>query len=156
MTHLPRPYTTQQNGRAERILRTINDSLRTMLLHAAAPPTLWPDALATVTYLLNRRPCPVRSNITRHELLLSLPPAYEHLRVFESVCYPNTDATASHKLAPRSSPCIFTGYPAGYEGYRCYKLDTRRVITSRHVPFDENVFPSMGRSRLQPTAGDGL
>jgi transposase InsO family protein len=31
------PYTSQQNGRAERILRTLNNSLRTMLLHTGAP-----------------------------------------------------------------------------------------------------------------------
>jgi len=30
-------YTSQQNGRAERILRTLNDCVRTMLLHATMP-----------------------------------------------------------------------------------------------------------------------
>jgi transposase InsO family protein len=29
------PHTSQQNGRAERLLRTLNDSVCTMLLHAA-------------------------------------------------------------------------------------------------------------------------
>jgi histone deacetylase 1/2 len=51
------PYTSQQNGRAERILRTLNDGVRTLLLQASLPPTFWPDALAASTYLLNRRPC---------------------------------------------------------------------------------------------------
>jgi histone deacetylase 1/2 len=32
------PYTSAQNGKAERILRTLNDSVRAMLLHASAPP----------------------------------------------------------------------------------------------------------------------
>jgi histone deacetylase 1/2 len=31
------PYTSQQNGKAERILRTLNDCMRTMLLHSATP-----------------------------------------------------------------------------------------------------------------------
>jgi hypothetical protein len=31
------PYTLQQNGRAERTLCTLNDSLHTMLLHASGP-----------------------------------------------------------------------------------------------------------------------
>jgi len=39
------PYTSQQNGRAERILRTLNDCVRTLLLHAAMPLRFWPDAL---------------------------------------------------------------------------------------------------------------
>ena len=33
------PYTLPQNGRAELILWTLNDYVRTMLLHASMPPT---------------------------------------------------------------------------------------------------------------------
>jgi histone deacetylase 1/2 len=58
------PYTSQQNGRAERILRTLNDSLRAVLFHASVPLSFWPDALAMATYLLNRRPCRRRNNHT--------------------------------------------------------------------------------------------
>jgi transposase InsO family protein len=32
------PYTSQQNGRAERILRTLNDCVRTLLFHSHVPP----------------------------------------------------------------------------------------------------------------------
>ena len=46
-----------------------------------------------------------------------------------------------HKLAPRSTACVLLGYPTDHRGYRCFDLDTRRVITSRHVTFDENSFP---------------
>ncbi|XP_071685281.1 uncharacterized protein [Lolium perenne] len=45
------PYTSQQNGRAERVLRTLNDSVRTLLFHAHMPPQFWPDALSTATLL---------------------------------------------------------------------------------------------------------
>jgi transposase InsO family protein len=51
------PYTSQQNGKAEQILSTVNDSLRTMLLHSGAPASFWAEALATATYVINRRPC---------------------------------------------------------------------------------------------------
>ncbi|WVZ78235.1 hypothetical protein U9M48_025981 [Paspalum notatum var. saurae] len=50
------PYTSPQNGKAERIIRTLNNSTRTLLLHASMPPKYWAEALATATYLLNRRP----------------------------------------------------------------------------------------------------
>jgi hypothetical protein len=73
------PYTLQQNGRAERTLCTLNDSLHTMLLHASAPLSFWPDALATTTYLLNHRPSRVHQHITPHELLLGHAPDYSHL-----------------------------------------------------------------------------
>jgi hypothetical protein len=114
--------------------------MHTMLLHSTAPTSFWPDALATTTYHLNRHPCHVRQHATSHELLLGHPPDYDHLRVFRSLCFPSTATTSPHKLAPHSTSCIFIGYLAETMGYRCYNLDTRRVITSRHVYFDESVF----------------
>ncbi|XP_071681837.1 uncharacterized protein [Lolium perenne] len=50
------PYTSSQNGRAERMLRTLNDCVPTLLFHASMPPRFWPDALATTTLLVNIRP----------------------------------------------------------------------------------------------------
>jgi hypothetical protein len=47
------PYTSQQNGKAERVLRTINDCLRTLLIHSRAPLAFWIEALNTATFLLN-------------------------------------------------------------------------------------------------------
>lgn len=135
------PYTSPQNGCAERVLRTLIDSMRALLYHASVPTTYWPDALATATYLLNRKPCRSRRNSIPYELLFGCEPDYAHLRTFGCLCYPNTAATAPHKLAPRFVACIFLGYPAESKGYRCYDPETRHVITSRHVLFDEVVFP---------------
>ena len=101
----------------------------------------WAEALATATYLLNRRPCSAVQNNIPYQLLYSQPPEYSHLCVFGCLCYPNLSATARHKLAPRSAACVFLGYPSSHKGYRCLDLSTRRVIISRHVVFDESVFP---------------
>jgi hypothetical protein len=135
------PYTSAQNGKAERTLCTLNDSVRTMLLHASAPPSFWVEALNTATYLVNRHPCRPTGAVTPQELLFGTPADYGHLRVFGSLCYPNQAATAPHKLCPRSVPCVFLGYLADHKGYRCYDMATRRVIVSRHVVFDESQFP---------------
>ena len=56
MLRLSCPYTSQQNGKAERAIRTINDTMRTIMFHAHAPSQFWAEALATATYLLNRHP----------------------------------------------------------------------------------------------------
>jgi transposase InsO family protein len=87
------PYTSEQNGKAERILRTINDCIRTLLLHGASPLSYWAEALNTVTYLINRRPCRATGPVTPHHLLLGVPPRYDELRTFGCLCYPNTSAT---------------------------------------------------------------
>jgi histone deacetylase 1/2 len=66
------PYTSPQNGKAEQILRTLNNISRTMLIHAHLLAPYWAEALAMVTYLLNRRPCSAVRNVhmlyftTRH------------------------------------------------------------------------------------------
>lgn len=51
------PYSSPQNGRAERALRTLNDIARSLLVHAHMPYENWAEALQTATFLLNRRPC---------------------------------------------------------------------------------------------------
>lgn len=135
------PYTSQQNGKAERTLRTLNDGLRALLFHASMPPRFWAEALSTSTYLLNRRPCHSTAPRSPHEMLLGVPPDYSLLCVFGCLCFPNLTSTSRHKLDRRSTACIFLGYPPDHRGYRCFDPASRRVFTSRHVIFHEDVFP---------------
>jgi hypothetical protein len=58
---MPCLYTSSQNGKVERMIRTTNDTIRTLLLQAHLPAHFWVEALHTSTYLLNRLPstaCP--------------------------------------------------------------------------------------------------
>jgi hypothetical protein len=123
------------------VLRTLNNSIRTLLLHASIPPSYWAEALATTCYLLNRRPCSSINNDVPFTRLHGKPPQYDHLRVFGCLCYPNLQVTSAHKLAARSTACVFLGYPSSHKGYRCLDLSSRRIIISRHVVFDESIFP---------------
>jgi hypothetical protein len=81
-------------------------------------------------------------------------PSYDHLRVFGCVCYPNTFATAPHKLSSRSTRCLFLGYSPDHKGYRFLDLVTHSIIISCHVVFDEDLFPLAGSS--PPTYLDSL
>jgi hypothetical protein len=62
---------------------------------------------------------------------------------FGCLSYPNTEATAPRKLASRSARCVFLGYPMDQCSYKCYNPETKRVIITRHVYFDESYFPFM-------------
>jgi hypothetical protein len=76
-----------------------------------------------------------------HLTLFGSTPSYEHLHVFGCTCYPNTTATAPHKLSPRSTRCVFLGYSVDHKGFHCLNLSSNRLIVSRHVFFDEDSFP---------------
>jgi histone deacetylase 1/2 len=109
------PHTSQQNGKAERAIRTTNDVIRTLIFQAYLPPSFWAEALYTATYLINICPTSAINFSTPYTKLFGLPPSYNDLRVFGCLCYPNISSTAPHKLAPRSTKCIFLGYPPRIE-----------------------------------------
>ncbi|GJT08977.1 ribonuclease H-like domain-containing protein [Tanacetum coccineum] len=133
------PRTSQQNGKSKRMLRTFNNLIRTLLFQARMPPSYWVEALNMVAHLLNILPSTAINNKIPFIKLYNQTPTFEHLRVFGCLCYPHVDV--SHKLEPRSTPCIFLGYPANHRGYRCLDLASNKIIISRHVRFDEDIFP---------------
>ncbi|WVZ85197.1 hypothetical protein U9M48_032147 [Paspalum notatum var. saurae] len=145
------PYTSAQNGKAERMIRSTNDVMRTLLFQASLPARFWAESLHTATYLINRLPSTASPAPTLHHALFGTPSRYDHLRVFGCVYYPNTSATAPHKLVPRSTRCVFLGYSPDHKGYRCFDLTSRRVLISRHVVFDESVFLSPPPPPQPPT-----
>jgi hypothetical protein len=135
------PYMSPQNGKAERIIRSVNNVIRTLLIQASLPGRYWIEVLHTATYMLNCLPTTVIQAVCPHLALFGSAPSYEHLHVFGYTSYPNTTTTAPHKLSPRSTRCVFLGYSVDHEGYRCLDLSTNRLIVSRHVVFNEDNFP---------------
>jgi hypothetical protein len=122
--------------------------LRSLLFQASIPARYWVEGLHTATYLLNRLPTKPISTTSPYFTLHGVAPSYEHLRVFGCACYPNLSAEAAHKLASRSTRCIFLGYSADHKGYRCLDLTTNNIVISRHIIFDEADFPFSTSPRL--------
>jgi hypothetical protein len=96
----------QQNGKAERIIHTINNDIRTLLIHDSLSRRYWLEGIHTIMYLQNRLPTKMISAACLHVALFGSAPSYEDLRVFGCACYPNIATTAPHKLTPRSTQCI--------------------------------------------------
>uniref|UniRef100_A0A8R7RGG2 Reverse transcriptase Ty1/copia-type domain-containing protein n=1 Tax=Triticum urartu TaxID=4572 RepID=A0A8R7RGG2_TRIUA len=119
----------------------MNDMLRTLLIQASMPIAYWVEALRTATFLLDLRPYKSNPSSTPYISLHNSPPPYDTLRVFGCLYYLNLTATTPHKLAPRSTPCVFLGYPDEHRGYCCLDLSSGRIIISCHVTFDEQSFP---------------
>jgi hypothetical protein len=135
------PYTSPQNSKAERFIRSVNNVICTLLIQASLLGRYWAEGLHTTTYLLNCLPTTTIQTACPHLALFGSAPSYEHLRVFGCTCYHNTTSTVPHKLSPCSTRCVFLGYSADHKGYRCFDLSTNRLIVSRHVVSEEDSFP---------------
>jgi hypothetical protein len=53
---MSRPYTSPQNGKAKRIIRSVSNVIRTLLIQTSLLVHYWAEGLHTATYLLNRLP----------------------------------------------------------------------------------------------------
>uniref|UniRef100_A0A2N9HKM9 Integrase catalytic domain-containing protein n=1 Tax=Fagus sylvatica TaxID=28930 RepID=A0A2N9HKM9_FAGSY len=135
------PHTSQQNGVAERKHRHIVDMGLTLMSQASLPLTFWPYAFSTAVFLINRLPSPHRGLISPWESLFGSSPPYSIFRSFGCACYPLLRPYSKHKLLPRSVQCIFLGYPSNAKGFLCFDPVSSRFFVSRHVTFDESVFP---------------
>lgn len=85
-------------------------------------------------------PTKVLNHVCPFEKLFGIKPDYKHLRNFGCLCFPCLRPYNKHKLSLRSSQCTFLGYADNQKGYKC--LDNQgRLYISRHVVFNESVFP---------------
>ena len=135
------PHTQQQNGTAERKHRHITEMGITLLSQASLPQQFWYEAFLTATYLINRLPTKILNKLSPFQVLFHKAPDYSFLKVFGCTCYPYLGTYRNNKLSPKSLPCVFLGYSPYHKGYRCYEPKTKRLYISRHVVFDESLFP---------------
>ncbi|GJW71580.1 ribonuclease H-like domain-containing protein [Tanacetum coccineum] len=76
------PQTSQQNGKSERMVRTINNLIRTLLFQANISPTFWVEALNMATHLLNILPSTAIANNIPYTRLYGKDPNYTILCIF--------------------------------------------------------------------------
>ena len=129
------PYTPQQNGKAERLNRTLLERVRCMLADSKLPASLWGEAVTTACLLRNFSPM-AGKDMTPWELFYGDRPDLSTLRAFGSKAYVHIPKEKRNKLAPRSETGILVGFPIGIKGYRIY-MGNNRVTVSRDVIFDE-------------------
>jgi hypothetical protein len=121
-----------------------------LLANEGMPLKFWDEAFLTATYLINRLRSKTMNFDTPYERLFHTKPTYSSLRVFGCASWPNLRPYNSHKLAFRSTQCVFLGYSSRHKGVKCLEVKTGRVYISRDVVFDETVFPFQS---LHPNAG---
>lgn len=133
------PHTPEQNGKAERAIRTIFESARTMLRTKNLPKALWAEAMNTAVYILNRTTHSSRENIkTAFEEWTGRKPALGHVRVFGSTAYMHIPKQFRKKLDDKAKKVVLVGYQDESSNYRLYDLKKRSIVVSRDVVFNES------------------
>ena len=70
-----------------------------------------------------------------------LTPDISHLRIFGCSAYVTINKKKRRKLDPKSREMTFISYEPGSKGYQFWDKDSRSVIISRDVKFDQSKFP---------------
>ncbi|KAE8697713.1 hypothetical protein F3Y22_tig00110610pilonHSYRG00140 [Hibiscus syriacus] len=138
------PHTSEQNGVAERKHRHIVELGLVLLAQASLPMKYWSYAMVTAAHLINRLPTKVLDGITPFEKLYKKMPDYSSLKVFGCQCFPHLRPFQNHTLSFRSQSCTNLGFSPQHKGFQCL-ADDGRVYISRHVVFNEEVFPFAGK-----------
>jgi len=92
--------------------------------------------ISIACYLVNRSPHTSIDSKIPEELWLDNPVNYSILRVFGCTVFAHVNKA---KLALRSTKCIFLGYASESKGYRLWCPNSKKVIQSRDINFNENV-----------------
>uniref|UniRef100_A0A2N9J0D9 Integrase catalytic domain-containing protein n=1 Tax=Fagus sylvatica TaxID=28930 RepID=A0A2N9J0D9_FAGSY len=142
------PHTPQQNGVAERKHRHLVQCALALLSQSKLPLSYWSYAISTAAHIINKLPTPNLGNQSPWDALYQVAPDLSHLRTFGCECFPLLTPYNSHKLLPKTTPCVFLGYPLHTKGYYCLDPITHRLYTSRHVLFNETVFPGLSHPKV--------
>ncbi|XP_071927597.1 uncharacterized protein [Coffea arabica] len=131
-------YTPQQNSVAERKNRTVMDMVRSMMQSKGIPKSLWAEAISCAIYVLNG--CPTRCNFGKTPQIIwtSMKPDISYFKVFGYLAYAHVPDHLRKKLDDKAEKYIFIGYSHETKEYKLFNSNTRKVIVSRDVTFDEH------------------
>lgn len=140
---LSAPYCPQQNGRVERWHRTLVEGIRTNLLFAGLPASLWGEAANWVVWCKNRvshSALPVGE--TPYERWHKAKPNLERARPFGvmgSVLLPAPVLQNQGKLGSKGTMSVCVGVDSAIKGWRMLDPTSLLVHVSPHVRFLETV-----------------
>ena len=133
--------TPQQNGRVERKHQCILNIARALLLQSYLPSKYWGFVVAHAVFIMNRVPSNAIQGEIPYKLAYNELPDLSSFKVFGSLCFATTQDCHKSKLDHRARKCVFLGFRQGMKGYVVLDLHTFTITVSRHVQFEETIFP---------------
>ncbi|CAL9026844.1 unnamed protein product [Prunus brigantina] len=102
------------------------------------PVIFWAEAVSTFVYLQNRCFTTSVSSKTPFEAFTGRKPGIKHLKVFGCICYTHVPSSLRQKFDDKSRKGVFMGYGSCEKGYRVYDLQSKKIVLSRSVIFNED------------------
>ncbi|POM71957.1 LOW QUALITY PROTEIN: Integrase catalytic core protein [Phytophthora palmivora] len=140
-------YTPQQNGVAERQMRTILERVRALLIDGDLPRQLWGECCQYVTHLINVTTSSVLpTGVTPYELWHGKKPSLTYIKVFGCAAFALTPEPHRNKLEARAKLCMIVDLPQNKKGYRLLSTTENRIIYSRDViiaEMSQDTFPNL-------------
>ncbi|GJR79062.1 retrovirus-related pol polyprotein from transposon TNT 1-94 [Tanacetum coccineum] len=129
--------TPQQNSVVERRNHTLVEAARTMLIFLKTPEFLWAEAIATACFTQNHSLVHTRYNKTHYELIKGKKSNVQYFHVLGYLCYPTNNRDDLGKMKPKAYIGIFIGSSESSRGFRIYNRQTKMIMETIHVKFDE-------------------
>ncbi|KAL7280536.1 hypothetical protein ACG7TL_005473 [Trametes sanguinea] len=147
------PHQPQQNGRAERLMRTLSDKAEAMRFKACLPQSWWEFAIEHAVHVYNRTPLRRHKWRTPYEVLNGEAPSICHLCVFGCGAYVHLPpAIRPNKLSPKSELMVYIGVAPGGHGFRFMRSPNNVIFTSAYALFDKMMFPKCPTNQRQRTS----
>ena len=137
-------HTPEQNGVSERLNRTLVESGRALLIQAKLGAELWSLAVAHAVFIKNRmwhKRLQISENVgaSPYQALYGSTPRTTNLRVWGCDAWKLDHAHRSSSWTRKASKQIFVGLSAKRKGWVLLDPKTRKISTSYHVTFDEDM-----------------
>jgi hypothetical protein len=153
------PYSSFENGVAERAIRTVTEGGTTMMIASAMPLIYWMYAFVCFVYVSNKGFSSVVDQ-TPDEIFDGRKPSWKGLVPFGCMAYAHKlPRPPKGALPEKAERCVMMGYSETSEHtvYVLLRLRDRRIIERRDVDFDETTFPfrtmDAGMERIDPEHG---
>ena len=131
--------TPEQNGIAERQNRSVFERVRVVLIESGLPLYLWAEAACYVVYTKNRNASAALDGLSPFQLRFGRPPDASFLHRFGCRAFVYNDHPGRQKLDPRAHEGVFVGYAPTQKAYRVYFPALRKLVTSIHVRFNDDI-----------------
>ena len=135
--------TPQHNGIAERMNGVLLNMVRSMLAHARSSLKMWGEAMLYAAYVYNSTPHRHIKSQTPFTRLTGKTSDITKLHVFGCDAWYHVPEEKRGKLQARFQCGIFVGISVDQNAYRIMNPETRTIVVSRDVKFDESSFRSV-------------